>query len=67
MIQSATPTLPLDFLIFSQPEPHICDIFHHETFIPSPTHLDLGDFAKDTWKDIKQYFDHHFAHIREEH
>ncbi|KAF9255041.1 hypothetical protein L218DRAFT_1037725, partial [Marasmius fiardii PR-910] len=67
MIQSATPTLPLDFLIFSRPEPHISDIFHHKTFIPSPTLLDLGDYAKDAWEDIKRYLDHHFARIREEH
>ncbi|KAF9262088.1 hypothetical protein L218DRAFT_904597, partial [Marasmius fiardii PR-910] len=67
LIQSAIPTLPLDFLIFSRPEPHICDIFHHKTFIPSPALLGLGDFAKDAQEDIKRYFDRHFSRIREKH
>ncbi|KAF9261210.1 hypothetical protein L218DRAFT_905769, partial [Marasmius fiardii PR-910] len=32
MIQATIPTLPLDFLIFSRPEPHISYIFHHKLF-----------------------------------
>ncbi|KAF9261217.1 hypothetical protein L218DRAFT_1047194, partial [Marasmius fiardii PR-910] len=67
MIQTITPTLPLDFLIFSRPEPHISYIFHHQSFIPAPCRLALGDFAKATWRDIKRYFYHEFARIREEH
>ncbi|KAF9261198.1 hypothetical protein L218DRAFT_838274, partial [Marasmius fiardii PR-910] len=67
MIQQATPTLPLDFLIFSRPEPHISQIFHHNSFIPTPFHLALGDFTQAVQKDIKKYFYHEFARIREEH
>ncbi|KAG7091335.1 hypothetical protein E1B28_010378 [Marasmius oreades] len=65
MIGNSTSTLPLDFLIFSRPEPHISQIFHHESFIPSPSRLALGDFA--VWNDIERYFRHEFARIREEH
>ncbi|KAF9262647.1 hypothetical protein L218DRAFT_903640, partial [Marasmius fiardii PR-910] len=34
MIQTSTSTLPLDFLIFSRPEPHISRILSHESFLP---------------------------------
>ncbi|KAF9260172.1 hypothetical protein L218DRAFT_1055205, partial [Marasmius fiardii PR-910] len=67
MIQATTPTLPLDFLIFSRPEPHICDIFHSNTFIPSPFHLSLGDFATEVRKDIEKYLCSEFSRIRKKH
>ncbi|KAG7091300.1 hypothetical protein E1B28_010346 [Marasmius oreades] len=65
IIRNATPTLPLDFLIFSRPEPHISHTFRHESFIPSPFRMALGDFA--VWDDIETYLRHEFARIREEH
>ncbi|KAF9262656.1 hypothetical protein L218DRAFT_1077858 [Marasmius fiardii PR-910] len=65
MIQNSTSTLPLDFLIFSRPEPHISRILFHESFTPSPLRLALGDF--DVWHDIETYLRHEFARIREEH
>ncbi|KAF9254516.1 hypothetical protein L218DRAFT_992286 [Marasmius fiardii PR-910] len=67
MIQNAAPTLPLDFLIFSRPEPHITHIFHHQSFIPSPTQLALGDFTQAVWDDIKKYLCHEFSRIQGEH
>ncbi|KAF9261563.1 hypothetical protein L218DRAFT_817381, partial [Marasmius fiardii PR-910] len=67
MIQASTPTVPLDFLVFSRPEPHISHIFHHESFIPAPSCLALGDFTESVWEDIKEYLHHQFAHIREVH
>ncbi|KAF9261207.1 hypothetical protein L218DRAFT_1047176, partial [Marasmius fiardii PR-910] len=66
MIQAITPTLPLDFLIFSRPEPHISHIFHHQSFTPTPFCLNLGDFAESVQEDIKTYLHHQFAHIQEE-
>ncbi|KAF9261488.1 hypothetical protein L218DRAFT_828025, partial [Marasmius fiardii PR-910] len=67
IIQAITPTLSLDFLIFSRPEPHISHIFHHQSFTPTPLCLNLGDFAKPVQQDIKKYLHHQFAHIREVH
>ncbi|KAF9261205.1 hypothetical protein L218DRAFT_1047165, partial [Marasmius fiardii PR-910] len=67
MIQAITPTLSLDFLIFSRPEPHISHIIHHPSFIPTPSHFALGDFAESVRQDIMKYLQHEFAHIREEH
>ncbi|KAF9261200.1 hypothetical protein L218DRAFT_839937, partial [Marasmius fiardii PR-910] len=67
MIQAITTILPLDFLIFSRPEPHISYIFHHPSFMPAPFHLALGDFAESVQEDIKSYLQHEFACIREEH
>ncbi|KAF9261202.1 hypothetical protein L218DRAFT_842063, partial [Marasmius fiardii PR-910] len=67
MIQAITPTLPLDFLIFSRPEPHISHIFHHQSFTPTPFCLNLGDFAESVREDIKKYLHHQFAHIQEKH
>ncbi|KAG7093033.1 hypothetical protein E1B28_009327 [Marasmius oreades] len=67
MIQNATPTLPLDFLILSRPERHISHIFSHESFIPHPSRLALGDFAESVRDDIKRYLCREFARIREEH
>ncbi|KAG7093048.1 hypothetical protein E1B28_009342 [Marasmius oreades] len=67
MIQNATPTLPLDFLIFSRPELHICDTFSLESFTPNPSRLALGDFAESVRADIKRYLCHEFARIRKEH
>ncbi|KAF9261493.1 hypothetical protein L218DRAFT_830807, partial [Marasmius fiardii PR-910] len=49
------------------PEPHISHIFHHESFIPAPSRLALGDFAESVREDIKKYLHHQFAHIREVH
>ncbi|KAG7093032.1 hypothetical protein E1B28_009326 [Marasmius oreades] len=67
MIQNVTPTLPLNFLIFSRPELHISRIFSHESFIPHPSCLALGDFAESVRADIKLYLCGAFARIREEH
>ncbi|KAF9257924.1 hypothetical protein L218DRAFT_935295 [Marasmius fiardii PR-910] len=67
MIQAITPHLFLDFLIFSRPEPHIFHIFHHQSFVPAPSHLVLGHFAESVRKDIKKYLQHEFAHIQEDH
>ncbi|KAG7093001.1 hypothetical protein E1B28_009300 [Marasmius oreades] len=67
MIQNAAPTLPLDFLILSRPEPHISRIFFHEPFTPNPLRLALGDFAESVRADIKRYLCHEFARIRKEH
>ncbi|KAF9264050.1 hypothetical protein L218DRAFT_818738, partial [Marasmius fiardii PR-910] len=67
MIQNSAPTLPLDFLIFSRPEPHITHIFQHQSFIPNPIQLALGDFTQAVWNDIKRYLCHEFARIRTEH
>ncbi|KAF9261199.1 hypothetical protein L218DRAFT_1001896 [Marasmius fiardii PR-910] len=66
MIQEAIPTLPLDFLIFSRPEPHISYIFNHRSFTPIPFFLALGDFAPSVHKDIERYLQHEFDHIWEE-
>ncbi|KAF9262652.1 hypothetical protein L218DRAFT_973462 [Marasmius fiardii PR-910] len=59
MIQNSTSTLPLDFLLFSRPEPHISRILFHESFTPSPLRLALAD--------IEKYLRHSFARIWEEH
>ncbi|KAF9260176.1 hypothetical protein L218DRAFT_821521, partial [Marasmius fiardii PR-910] len=67
MIEAATPTLPLKFLIFSRPEPHISDIFHSDSFNPTPFRLSLGDFAGAVRKDIEKYLCSEFAHIRKKH
>ncbi|KAF9261197.1 hypothetical protein L218DRAFT_505677 [Marasmius fiardii PR-910] len=67
MIKTMTTTLPFDFLLFSRPEPHISQIFRHESFIPTPFSLSLGDFAQAVQEDIKKYLYHEFARIREEH
>ncbi|KAG7093037.1 hypothetical protein E1B28_009331 [Marasmius oreades] len=67
MIQNATPTLPLDFLILSRPESHISDTFSLESFTPSPSRLALGDFTESVRADIKRYLCHEFARIRQEH
>ncbi|KAL0065551.1 hypothetical protein AAF712_007462 [Marasmius tenuissimus] len=64
-IQRVTGTLPLNFLVFSRPEPHITRIFRHRSFIPSPYQLALGDYA--ARDDIELYLRHEFARIREEH
>ncbi|KAF9261223.1 hypothetical protein L218DRAFT_831158, partial [Marasmius fiardii PR-910] len=61
------PTLPLDFLIFSRPEPHICHIFRSESFTSSSVHLALGDFAVSAQNDIYKYLCHEFASIWNEH
>ncbi|KAG7093030.1 hypothetical protein E1B28_009325 [Marasmius oreades] len=67
MIQNATPTLPLNFLVLSRPEPHISDTFSLGSFTPSPSRLALGDFAESVRADIKRYLCHEFARIRKEH
>ncbi|KAF9261218.1 hypothetical protein L218DRAFT_838859, partial [Marasmius fiardii PR-910] len=67
MIQAVAPNLPLKFLIFSRPEPHIFSIFHNKSFTPSPSCLALGDFLESVWEDIKKYLHHEFTRIRKEH
>ncbi|KAF9269910.1 hypothetical protein L218DRAFT_1071421 [Marasmius fiardii PR-910] len=67
MIQATTPTLPLDFLIISRPEPHISDVFHSDAFIPRPFHLSLGEFALAAQKDIEEYLHYEFSHIWKKH
>ncbi|KAG7093009.1 hypothetical protein E1B28_009308 [Marasmius oreades] len=67
MIQNATPTLPLNFLILSRPEPHISDTFSLESFTPRPSRLTLGDFTESVRADIKRYLCHEFARIRKVH
>ncbi|KAK1222356.1 hypothetical protein PQX77_014806 [Marasmius sp. AFHP31] len=65
MIQRVTGSLPLNFLVFSRPEPHITRSFRHRSFFPPPHQLALGDFA--VRDDIELYLRHEFARIREEH
>ncbi|KAF9262640.1 hypothetical protein L218DRAFT_1077845 [Marasmius fiardii PR-910] len=65
IIQHATPTLPLDFLLFSRPEPHIRHMFCHQYFVPTPINLSLGDYA--VWDDIRKYLCREFSRIQEEH
>ncbi|KAL0573612.1 hypothetical protein V5O48_008342 [Marasmius crinis-equi] len=65
MIKTATRTLPLDFLIFSRPEPAISHGIHHKSFIPPPLRLDLADFA--VRDDIVLFLIREFARLREEH
>ncbi|KAF9260158.1 hypothetical protein L218DRAFT_824024, partial [Marasmius fiardii PR-910] len=55
------------FLIFSRPEPHIFDLFHSDSFSPSPFKLSLGDFAEAARKDIEKYLHSEFAGIWKKH
>ncbi|KAK1218683.1 hypothetical protein PQX77_018581 [Marasmius sp. AFHP31] len=64
-IRASAVTLPLDFLIFSRPEPHITRIFRHESFIPAPRIMSLADFA--VRDDIEKYLRQEFERLREEH
>ncbi|KAK1231129.1 hypothetical protein PQX77_005757 [Marasmius sp. AFHP31] len=65
MIKASTATLPLDFLIFSRPEPNIAHVFRHESFIPAPHIMSLGDFA--VRDDIEKYLREEFSRLRERH
>ncbi|KAK1235386.1 hypothetical protein PQX77_001393 [Marasmius sp. AFHP31] len=64
-IRASAVTLPLDFLIFSRPEPHITRISGHESFIPAPRITSLADFA--VRNDIEKYLRQEFERLREEH
>ncbi|KAK1233276.1 hypothetical protein PQX77_003568 [Marasmius sp. AFHP31] len=64
-IRASAATLPLDFLIFSRPEPPIKHIFRDETFIPAPRIMSLADFA--ARNDIEKYLRQEFERLREEH
>ncbi|KAK1221896.1 hypothetical protein PQX77_015276 [Marasmius sp. AFHP31] len=64
-IQASTRSLPLDFLIFSRPEPHIKCIFRDGSFIPAPRTMSLADFA--VRYDIEKYLRKEFDRLREEH
>ncbi|KAK1221898.1 hypothetical protein PQX77_015278 [Marasmius sp. AFHP31] len=64
-IQASTPSLPLDFLILSRPEPHIKRIFRDGSFIPAPRIMSLADFA--VRDDIEKYLRQEFERLREEH
>ncbi|KAK1221893.1 hypothetical protein PQX77_015273 [Marasmius sp. AFHP31] len=64
-IHAATPSLPLDFLILSRPEPHIKRIFRDGSFIPAPRIMSLADFA--VRDDIEKYLRQEFERLREEH
>ncbi|KAK1233281.1 hypothetical protein PQX77_003573 [Marasmius sp. AFHP31] len=64
-IQASVPSLPLDFLIFSRPEPHIKRIFRDGSFIPAPRIMSLADFA--VRDDIEKYLRQEFDRLREEH
>ncbi|KAL0068515.1 hypothetical protein AAF712_004228 [Marasmius tenuissimus] len=63
-IRASTPSLPLDFLIFSRPEPHIKRIFCRKSFIPAPRIMSLGDFA--VRNDIEKYLRKKFGRLRKE-
>ncbi|KAK1218972.1 hypothetical protein PQX77_018319 [Marasmius sp. AFHP31] len=65
MIRASAGDLPLDFLIFSRPEPHITRIFRHESFIPAPRIIYLAEFA--VRDDIEKYLRQEFERLREEH
>ncbi|KAK1231259.1 hypothetical protein PQX77_005624 [Marasmius sp. AFHP31] len=65
VIKASTATMPLDFLIFSRPEPHITRIFCREAFIPAPRIMSLADFA--VRDDIEKYLRQEFDRLREEH
>ncbi|KAK1235106.1 hypothetical protein PQX77_001678 [Marasmius sp. AFHP31] len=64
-IRASAVTLPLDFLIFSRPEPHIKHIFRDESFIPAPRIMSLADFT--VRDDIEKYLRKEFDRLREEH
>ncbi|KAK1234926.1 hypothetical protein PQX77_001861 [Marasmius sp. AFHP31] len=63
MIKASSATLPLDFLIFSRPEPDITRVFRHESFIPAPHIMSLADFA--VRDDIEKYLRKEFDRLRE--
>ncbi|KAL0062463.1 hypothetical protein AAF712_010675 [Marasmius tenuissimus] len=63
MIKASTVTLPLDFLIFSRPEPDIAHVFRHTSFIPTPCIMSLGKFA--VRDDIEKYLREEFGRLRE--
>ncbi|KAK1233275.1 hypothetical protein PQX77_003567 [Marasmius sp. AFHP31] len=65
MIKASPTTLPLDFLIFSRPEPHITRLFRHNFFLPAPRIMSLADFA--VRDDIEKYLRQEFERLREEH
>ncbi|KAK1218677.1 hypothetical protein PQX77_018627 [Marasmius sp. AFHP31] len=65
MIRASAGDLPLDFLIFSRPEPHITRVFRHESSIPAPRITSLADFA--VRDDIEKYLRKEFNRLREEH
>ncbi|KAK1233274.1 hypothetical protein PQX77_003566 [Marasmius sp. AFHP31] len=65
VIKASTATMPLDFLIFSRPEPHITHIFRHESFIPAPCIMSLGDFA--VRDDIEKYLRKEFDRLKKKH
>ena len=66
IILASRATLPLDFLIFSRPEPHITRCFRRENLVPAPRIMDLGsDFA--VLNDIERYLRTEFDSLREEH
>ncbi|KAK1231257.1 hypothetical protein PQX77_005622 [Marasmius sp. AFHP31] len=64
-IRASAVTLPLDFLIFSRPEPHITRIFRHESLIPAPRIMSLAEYA--VQDDIEKYLREEFDRLREEH
>ncbi|KAK1235972.1 hypothetical protein PQX77_000785 [Marasmius sp. AFHP31] len=64
-IQASVPSLPLDFLILSRPEPHIKHIFRDGSFIPAPRIMSLADFA--VRDDIEKYLRQEFERLQEEH
>ncbi|KAJ8084657.1 hypothetical protein PM082_003432 [Marasmius tenuissimus] len=64
-IRASTPSLPLDFLIFSRPEPHIARVLRHESFVPAPYTMSLGDYT--VRDDIERFLRKEFDRLRREH